>query len=111
MDYFSNNCPGLFSVTVINTIDNSNLRKGFLSPYSLQFIIEGSQSRNSRQELHAETIEKGTFYWVASSALLSLLYHVAETHLPRADTTHSGLGPPTSVSNVTVSYRHACQPV
>ena len=96
MNYFSNNCPGLFSVIVINTIDTSNLRKGFLSPYSLQFIIEGSQSRNSWQKLHAETIEKGTFYWDASSDLLSLLYHIAEPYLPRSDTTHSGLGPSVS---------------
>jgi hypothetical protein len=80
----------------------SNLgRKGFILAYisiSL-FIIEGSWNRNSsraeawKQEL-MQWPWRSASYWLAQSAFLTKANHEA-----RDDTTHSGLDPPTSVTN------------
>lgn len=58
-----------------------------------------------------------TVYWLAPHALLSLLSFTVQSHLPRGDCTHSGLGPPTTIiknphapcwtlSYRSVSWRH-----
>jgi hypothetical protein len=58
---------------------------------------EGSQGRNSRQELNTEAMEE---CYLLACFRLTLIYlsYTAQAHMPRDGTTHSGLGPPISTS-------------
>lgn len=79
------------------TLTQSNLvKKGFISFYSLQSIIEGSQCRNWRQGL-MQRLWSNTVYWLVPCSLLSLLYYITQDH--HCSTTHNELDPPISVIN------------
>jgi hypothetical protein len=46
----------------------------------------------------AEAAE-GAASWLTPHGLLSLLFYRTQDHKPRDDSTHSGLGPPPSITN------------
>jgi hypothetical protein len=68
------------------------------------FIIKERQDRNSnragnwRQEL-MQRPWRGAGYWLALHGLFSLLSYRTQDYQPRDDTTHSGLGPLTLITN------------
>lgn len=68
-------------------------RKGFISASSSrsQFIIEGSQYRNSKQEPRVDAVEEGCLLasLLAHTQLAFCLYN--STHLPRNSAAYSGL--------------------
>jgi hypothetical protein len=87
-------------VAVKNTITQRYLgREGFLSSYRLQFIIEGNQDKSSRQHLEAETTGKKSCLWDRTPTPAHLLFLNCLELLSKDDTTHSGLGPSTLISN------------
>lgn len=68
------------SVAVIDTITKSSMaRKGFISPYGLDSILEGSQCRNLEAEPEAETTRKccllAFYLWLAQPAFRLHLQH------------------------------------
>jgi hypothetical protein len=76
----------------------SNLeRKGFISSDNSQGVF--SSLRGLRAGTEAEAVEERCFL-ACSPWLLSLLFYAIQNHLPRSDTAHCGLGPPTSITNL-----------
>jgi hypothetical protein len=74
------------------TLAKANLgRKGFISSYRPKSIVEGSQGRMSGKSRGRNHEEKGPH----SASLL----HFSYIHIPKDGTSHSGLEPPTSISN------------
>lgn len=69
-----------------------------MSPYTLQSIIDETQSRNLKAGTEAETM-KALCLLASFLALLSFCSYVIQAHLPRNSAAHSGLGTPASVSN------------
>jgi hypothetical protein len=72
---------------------------------------EGSQGReglkpggNLEAGADAEAMEDAA-YWLVPHGLLSLLSYRTQDHQPKHGTTHSGPGPPTSVTNKKMPYR------
>jgi hypothetical protein len=83
--------PMFASVAMINTITINSFR-GHLA-YRLESLIEG----NSERILEPETeTDFGEMFLPSCSFCLS---YTTQAHLPRNDTAHSGLGPPSSISN------------
>lgn len=67
-------------------------RTELISPYNLWSIKKGSQGLNSRQEHERQKLKRGhggvmPFVFMACSGLLS---YIAQDHLPRDGTAHSG---------------------
>lgn len=60
-------------------------------------IIQGSQDRNTRQELR-QMPWRNVAYWLAPCGLL-LFSHIIQDYLLRHGTAHSGWGPHTSIVN------------
>lgn len=72
-------------------LTRSNLwRKGFILAY--KSLFKGNQSRSSRQRLEAKTCGEILLIGLLPDSSLSYLACTAWTCLPRAGTTHSGLG-------------------
>lgn len=84
------------------TLTKTNLgRKKFISflTLRLQSSTEDGQDRNTSEALAVETIESRCLLACSLRLMLSYLPYTAQVHLPRKGTTHSGLGPPTLISN------------
>lgn len=101
IDWMTRKYPGSLCVLGFychdKTLTQSNLvMKGFISFYSLQSIIEGSQCRNWRQGL-MQRLWSNTVYWPVPCSLLSLLSCITWDH--HCSTTHNELDPPISVIN------------
>lgn len=78
----------------------SNLRSNvFVSPDSLQYIIQGSQGGNSRWEPGGRNWRRGLGAVLLNGLIAqpALLYNPAP--LPRGDTTYSELDPPVTIIN------------
>lgn len=65
--------------------------------YRLQSIIRGMQGRNKRQEPRGNR-SRG-HGWMILTDFLSLFSYIPQDYLPKDGTTHSGVGPFTSVVN------------
>lgn len=76
---------------VINTLIKRHLgRKGLISFYKSQSVIEGSQGTNPGWELKQRPL-RNTAYWFAPYGLVSSLSYIAQDRLPRGGTIRSGL--------------------
>ena len=71
-------------------------RKAFMFR-AFKSIIQGRQGRNSKEL--KQNPQGNAIYWLTSSGLLNFLSDAAQDYLPRDSATHSGLGPPTTISN------------
>lgn len=63
--------------------------------YRFQSIIEGGQGRSLKQK----PMEECCFQNGGTFSLLGYLSYIAQAHLPRDGTAHSGLLAPASISN------------
>ena len=69
-------------------------RKVLISSYRLHIVChEGSQGRNWEQKSRRNIV-----YWLVAQIISSYL-PTAQSHLPKDDTTHTGLGSPTPIAN------------
>jgi hypothetical protein len=93
------------AIAMVRHHDKSDLwRKGFIwLTYPESQSVEENQDRNSnlattwRQELMRESW-RGAAYWLTPHTMLSLLSYRTQDHQP-GNKTHSGLGPPQSITN------------
>lgn len=88
------------SIAVLKHYDQKQLSSnGFISCYSLQSTIQGSEVRNSRQGLRQRSW-RNDVHWVAPHGLPFLLSYSSRDYLLRGGTYHSELGCPlTSILN------------
>lgn len=96
--------PSLLSVAVINTMAESNLEmERFISSYCLSSSMKKSQGRSSRLESgirsHGGMLLPCLLLRTGSTCLFVDPKDLQKIYLPTSGTTHSGLGPPTSVIN------------
>ena len=65
---------------------------------TLLLITKGSLGRNLKARTDAEAMESAA-YWLAFLGLLSLLSYRTQDYQARDGNTHSGLGPPSLITN------------
>jgi hypothetical protein len=79
---------------------DKTLSKGVSLPYWLQSIFEANQGRSTSRNLEVETeAETILLTGLLIGSHSATFIYTAPMHLPRDANTHSGLGPPTAVSN------------
>lgn len=80
-----------------------------------QSILKGSQGRNSKSSAPTGKLPEVMSWKNAACGAcfqphVQLLSYAAQAHMPRHSPAHSGLGPPTSISNQETPLRHALVP-
>lgn len=71
-----------------------------------QFINEGSQGGNSRQEPWPEAVFWITL-WLTGRLVFNQLFYIAKNSLPRDGASHSGLNPFTSIDTLPLTRPQA----
>lgn len=90
----------LLSVAVINTMAESNLEmERFISSYCLSSFMKKSQGRSSRLESGIRSHGGMLLPCLLLRTGSTCLFVDPKDYLPTSGTTHSGLGPSTSVIN------------
>lgn len=94
-------CHSMVSAAVIKHWSKQGGEERVYSSCRLQFIIEGSQGKNLRQEPKAETNRETQL-----TGLFSCFAYATEASVSRGSTVHSGMGPPTSINNKENAQKH-----
>lgn len=78
-------------------------KKRFVLTYCSWSVLKGSQGKKSRQGFEVETKRRLT-------CGRQLFSHPVKTNRPKNGTAHRRLGPPASVNNQEIPYRHVHRP-